>query len=110
MSNTSSAADVKLATNYETLRATLLSEPYANRLSRPLAFWALPSDRRLPTALLGRTLRDLLNHSFDQLAATAGIGRRKLETLIKLLVRATKEDAPESAMHDLLVADEAIAT
>jgi len=107
---TSSAFDVKLATNYQALQSTLLCEKYASRLDRPLAFWALPSDRRLPTALLGRTLRDLLGHSFDQLAATAGIGRRKLETLIKLLVRATKEDAPESAMHDLLGADEVIAT
>src|SRR3954453_13681070 len=106
MTSTSSAADVKLATNYETLRTTLLSEPYASRLSRPLAFWALPSDRRLPTAFLGRTLRDLLSQPFEQLAATAGIGRKKLETFIKLLVRATKEDAAESQLENLPGADE----
>src|SRR6188474_3265407 len=91
MANSSSATDVKLATNYQALQTTLLGDKFAGRLDRPLAYWALPSDRRLPTALLGRSLRDLLSHSFDQLAATAGIGRRKLETLIRLLVRATKE-------------------
>jgi len=106
MSKSSSAADVKLASNYESLRATLLGEQYAARLSRPLAFWALPSDRRLPTAFLGRTLSDLLGQSFDQLAVTAGIGRKKLETFIKLLVRATKEDAAEANLENLPGADE----
>jgi hypothetical protein len=109
MAKSSSAADVKLATNYETLQGTLLTEKFANRLDRPLAYWALPSDRRLPTALLGRKLGDLLAHSFDQLAATAGIGRRKLETLIRLLVRATKEDAAYSGGNDVPGADEEVA-
>src|SRR5437588_4985072 len=106
MAKTSSADDVKLATNYESLRATLLHEQYAGRLDRPLAFWALPSDRRLPMALLGRTLRDLFNDSFEQLASTAGIGRKKLETFIKLLVRATKEDAADANIENLPGADE----
>lgn len=109
MAKASSADDVKLASNYETLRSTLLGEQYAGRLDRALAFWALPSDRRLPTAFLGRTMRDLLSHPFEQLAATAGIGRRKLETFIKLLVRATKEDAPEAAIENLPGADEKLA-
>jgi len=109
MAKTSSAADVKLASNYESLRNTLLSEQYASRLNRPLAFWALPSDRRLPTAFLGRTLGDLLSQSFDQLATTAGIGRKKLETFIKLLVRATKEEAAEANVENLPGADEALA-
>lgn len=106
MAKTSSAADVRLATNYESLRNTLQGKAYAGRLERPLAFWALPSDRRLPTALLSNTLRELLNQSWDQLAATAGIGRKKLETLIKLLVRATKEDAQGATAEDLPGADE----
>jgi hypothetical protein len=109
MATTSSAADVKLASNYDSLRTTLLTEKYAPRLNRPLAFWALPSDRRLPTAFLSRTLRDLLSQSFDQLAATAGIGRKKLETFIKLLVRATKEDAAGATIDNLPGADEKLA-
>jgi hypothetical protein len=71
MAKTTSAADVKLASNYDSLRSTLLGEAYAARLDRPLAFWALPSDRRLPTAFLGKTLGELLHQPFDQLAATA---------------------------------------
>jgi hypothetical protein len=101
MNKPSSADDVKLMSSFESLRATLLSESYANRLDRQLAFWALPSDRRLPTAFLGRKLRDLLSQSWPQLSATAGIGRKKLETFIKLLVRATKEDAAVSAAEVL---------
>jgi hypothetical protein len=107
MAKTSSAADVKLATSYDALRTTLRGQQYVARLNRPLAFWALPSDRRLPTAFLGRTLGDLLDHNFDQLATTAGIGRKKLETFIKLLVRATKEDAPGAELENLPGADEA---
>jgi hypothetical protein len=106
MAKTSSAAEVKLGSHFETLKKTLQGEQYEARLNRQLAFWALPSDRRLPTALLGMTLRELLSQPFNQLAATAGIGHKKLETLIKLLVRATKEDGPEVAMENLPGADE----
>jgi len=92
MPKPSSADDVKLMSSYETVKATLLEPRFADRLDRPLAFWALPYDRRLPTAFLSRTLRDLLSTPFPLLAATAGIGRKKLTTFVKLLVRATKED------------------
>ncbi len=91
MPKPSSADDVKLMSSYETVKATLQEPSYADRLDKPLAFWALPNDRRLPTAFLGRTLRDLLHTPFPMLAATAGIGRKKLMTFVKLLVRATKD-------------------
>jgi hypothetical protein len=52
----------------------------------------LPNDRRLPLAFLGRTLRDLLNASFEELAATPGIGQKKIGSLIKLLSRAAKKN------------------
>src|SRR5262245_8683159 len=106
MAKSSSADEVKLVSHYETLRQTLQAEQFESRLNRPLAFWALPSDRRLPTALLGRSLRDLLSQPFNQLAATAGIGHKKLETFIKLLVRATKEDAPGAGIENLPGGDE----
>jgi hypothetical protein len=101
MTSPSSADDVKLMSSYDSLRATLLSGQYADRLDRQLAFWALPSDRRLPTALLAHTLRDLLKHNYKELASTAGIGRKKLETFVKLLVRATKEDATNTTLEQL---------
>jgi hypothetical protein len=107
MASPNSADDVKLMSSYETVRATLLSPALADRLDKPLAFWALPNDRRLPTAFLGRTLRDLLNTPFPQLAATAGIGRKKLGTFVKLLVRATKDDSPEPEQLTEFHAEEA---
>ena len=98
MPKPTSADDVKLMTSFETVRDTLLSPSLADRLDKPLAYWALPSDRRLPTAFLSRTLRDLLSTPFPLLAATAGIGRKKLTTFVKLLVRATKDEgtAPDT--------------
>jgi hypothetical protein len=110
MAKTSSATEVKLASNYESLRNTLRKKEFEDRLDRPLAFWALPSDRRLPNALLKRTLRELFTESFEQLATTAGIGQKKLEMFIKLLVRATKDDAADAKIENLPGADEVPAT
>ncbi len=107
MAKPTSADDVKLMSSYETVRATLLSPPLADRLDKPLAFWALPNDRRLPTAFLGKTLRELLNTPFPQLAATAGIGRKKLTTFVKLLVRSTKDDNPGPEQLTEMHAEEA---
>ncbi|MDX1946880.1 MAG: hypothetical protein SFU86_15870 [Pirellulaceae bacterium] len=102
MTKSSSADDVKLMSSYETVRATLLGPEYADRLDKPLAYWALPADRRLPTAFLGRKLGELLSTPYPQLAATAGIGRKKLGTFVKLLVRATKSDtSPPAALERL---------
>ena len=108
MSKSSSAADVKLASNYESLRATLLGRAICDRLDPPAGFLG-PAERspaadRVPGPHAARPARA---QSFDQLAATAGIGRKKLETFIKLLVRATKEDAAEAKIENLPGADEA---
>ena len=92
MVKASSADDVKLMTSFENVRNVLLSDQYADRLEMPLAYWVLRGDRRLPIAFLGRKLGDLLRTSFPQLAATAGIGKKKMHTLVELLARATKQD------------------
>jgi hypothetical protein len=63
-------------------------------LSKPLAYWALPNDRRLPLAFLGRTLGDLLSTPFEELSATPGIGQKKISSLVKLLHRATRDEPP----------------
>ena len=105
MTKPSSADDVKLASSYDSLRATLLADKYSDRLDRQLAFWALPTDRRLPTALLAFSLRDLLKQSYRELASTAGIGRKKMETFVKLLVRATKEDATNTTLDQMQMAE-----
>lgn len=82
--------DYKLVTAYESLRKRLLNAKFNDRLDKPLAFWAIASDRRLPLAFMGRTLRDLLNTPFDELFATAGIGQKKIRTFLMLLNRAAQ--------------------
>ena len=80
----------KLVTSFESVRQTLLSKD-DQRLGKPLAYWALPNDRRLPLALLDKTLNDLLSQPFDELSATPGIGQKKMGAMVKLLLRAANE-------------------
>lgn len=94
MAKVSSAEEFKLLTSFEAVRKTLLAERFADRLHKPLAYWALPNDRRLPLAFLGRTIDELLNTPFDQLTATPGIGQKKITSLVKLLHRATSDLPP----------------
>src|SRR5271167_4537907 len=58
MHKPASAEEYKLIGNFHAVRKTLRQDRFAERLDRPLAYWALPNDRRLPLAFLGRTLRD----------------------------------------------------
>ena len=93
--NKSSAVEsFQLASSFEAVRDMLLQSRFTDRMEKPLAFWALPNDRRLPLAFLGRTLRDLLNTPFEQLSATPGIGQKKIASLVKLLHRATRDEPP----------------
>jgi hypothetical protein len=94
MSKASSTETVNLGARFDEVRRHLLQDEYADRLTRPLEFWVLPSDRRLPLALLNRTLRDLLTTPFEELSATPGIGQKKINSLVKLLDRATKDEPP----------------
>ncbi len=91
MNQASSVEEYKQISSFQSLCQTLGDEKFADRMSKPLAYWALQSDRRLPLAFLGRTLGDLISKSYEELAATPGIGRRKMGSLLRLLTRATKE-------------------
>ena len=99
MAKTISAEEYKLRSSFEEIRKTLLTEQYQDRLDKPLAYWALPNDRRLPLAFLGRTIGDLLASPFDQLTATPGIGQKKIDSLVVLLRRAASEDSPSSTVE-----------
>jgi len=92
---TQSAEELKLKSSFESTKSIFAHEKYADRLDYHLAYWTLPSDRRLPLSLLDYPLRKVLNASFDELARTPGIGQKKLSSLILLLERAAK-DAPPS--------------
>jgi hypothetical protein len=100
MSKASSADRFKLINTFQALRKTILQKESSGDLEKPLAYWALPGDRRLPLAFLGRSLKDLMNVSFDDLAATPGIGQKKIGSLIRLLARAAKKPAPPGLLPD----------
>jgi hypothetical protein len=90
-----SVEDYNLVAHFERLRRSLLEAKADERLDKPLAYWALASDRRLPFAFLGRTLKDLLHTPFEELLATPGVGQKKICSLITLLSRAMKDVPPE---------------
>ncbi len=92
---TTSVEELQVVSRFESLRRSLLSEQYAVHMEKPLAYWALPTDRRLPLAFLGRTLKDLLGNSFEELASTPGIGQKKMRSFVKLLARVANTDASE---------------
>jgi hypothetical protein len=94
MTKVTSVEDYKIVSSFQSLRKTLLDDKFADRLEKPLAYWALPNDRRLPLAFLGRTIKDLLATPFEELSATPGIGQKKISSLVKLLSRATKDHPP----------------
>lgn len=91
----SSVEELQVVTRFESLRKILLSEPYANHLDKPLAYWALPTDRRLPLAFLGRPLGELLRTPFAELCRTPGIGQKKIRSFVKLLSRVANTDPAE---------------
>ena len=91
-----SVDDYKLLSSFEAVRKTLLSPNYTDRLEKPLAYWVLPNDRRLPLAFLPRPLQDLLETPFEDLSATPGVGQKKISSLVKLLHRATEEQTPST--------------
>jgi hypothetical protein len=94
MNRVTSVEEFKLISSFETLRKTLLQDRYRDRLEKPLGYWAIPSDRRLPLAFLGRTVGDLLSTPYADLNSTPGIGQKKIGSLVKLLARATRDEPP----------------
>ena len=101
LGNRTSGEELQAVGRFGSLRNLLLSQAYAEHLDKPLAYWALPSDRRLPLALLSRTLRELLGRPFAELSATQGIGRKKIASFVMLLARAANTDPSELPQETL---------
>lgn len=95
-----SAEDYTLMSSFRELQEQLSDATLAERLAKPLAYWALPCDRRLPYALLDRNVGDIIRASFRDLSATPGIGRKKMASLIMLLRRVVREDAGPTELDD----------
>lgn len=96
--------ELQLAMRFDELRKQLADPRYEPLYGKNLAFWALPSDRRLPLALMNRTLKQIISSSFTELAGTPGIGRKKLQGLLMLLERAVNTD-PNSVPTQVAVSD-----
>jgi len=107
--------DVQVVPQYEHLSSVLRQDQYSLHLTKPLAFWALPTDRRLPLVLINRTLGELLKIPFEELCRTPSIGEKKIQSYLTLLARAVNtktEDIPTSCLtaqteaHSTLFIDE----
>ncbi|MBX9789896.1 MAG: hypothetical protein K2Y37_13345 [Pirellulales bacterium] len=94
LNRTSSIAEFRLNSRFGELRDQLSNERFACRLEKPLAYWALPKDRRLPLAFMGRTVHDLLSTPFEDLLATPGVGEKKIQSLLDLLDRVAVDPCP----------------
>lgn len=102
MNRARSVEDFRLVGRFSQLCKTLEAPDFADCRSRPLSFWALANDRRLPFALLDRTIDDLIRMSYADLAATPGVGAKKITTLLTLLERAASDPAspPKNTLAD----------
>lgn len=92
LDRTSAVVDFQLLAQFQRLRDTLLEERFASHWERPLAYWALPNDRRLPLAFMDRSIRTLLETPFDELHSTPGVGQKKIRSMVELLTRATADE------------------
>ncbi len=101
MSSTPSAMQEEMQNigQFQRLSKILLSSRYCEYWEKPLAYWVLPADRRLPLIFLSRNLGDLLRSSYEELSKTPGIGRKKMTALMKLFARAAEAN-PENAFAD----------
>ena len=86
----------RLQGTYERLRRGLLAAPDDGRLDRPLSYWVTPTDRRMPLALLDRTVRDLLADDLAALMQTPGVGQKKILGFFDLLRRALQSQEPNA--------------
>lgn len=98
-----STEDFAIKAKFEELVARLTEAP-TDQLELPIAHWAVASDRRLPYALLDRTVRQLTTTSFEDLLGTPGVGHKKFASLVMLLQRAWEAaEAPVEPLSDPVV-------
>ncbi|HVC95260.1 MAG TPA: hypothetical protein VND64_16310 [Pirellulales bacterium] len=108
---TKATVDYNLTAGLGEARRKLLSQAdCAERLEKPLAYWVVSGDRRLPFAFLDRALGELVETPLADLLATPGIGIRKVQTLIMLLNRASQPLPPGALAPPVDVAPKDLAT
>jgi hypothetical protein len=89
--------DYSIRARFDDICQRLRDSQLNDRLEKPIGYWALAGDRRLPYALLERKVSDILATPFRELARTPAIGKKKLSSLVVLLERVLMEDNPNHA-------------
>lgn len=100
MTNSDGVAECSVRARFDDLRRRIngcqeSSIPGGQHWDKPLGYWAWAGDRRLPYALLDRSVREVLQSSFQDLSRTPGIGKKKMASLVVLLERAAQHEAAQ---------------
>jgi hypothetical protein len=85
------AAEYSVRAQFDDLCRRLMQQQVEHQLDRPLGYWALAGDRRLPYALLDQRVREIIQTPFAELSRTPGIGKKKLASLVVLLERVARD-------------------
>jgi hypothetical protein len=109
MTNSEFAAAIEysIRARFDEISQLLRDPQYASRCDKPIGYWALTGDRRLPYALLERTVGDITATSFRDLSQTPAIGKKKMASLVMLLERVVDDRQPAPAV---VVPDESVVT
>ena len=87
------AAEYSVRAQFDDLCRRLAELPDGQRLDKPVGYWALAGDRRLPYALLEKRVREILQTPFSELSRTPGIGKKKMASLVMLLDRVLSDNS-----------------
>jgi hypothetical protein len=107
MSESVAVVEYSIRARFDEICERLRESQCNDRLEKPVGYWAVAGDRRLPYALLERKVSDLISTPLKELARTPAIGKKKLASLVVLLERVYAEHRP--AASQVVVRAEAVA-
>jgi hypothetical protein len=103
VSESVAAVEYTIRARFDEICQRLQESDLRDRLDKPIGYWALTADRRLPYALLERKVGDLIATPFKELARTPAIGKKKLASLVTLLERVRIDQKPSTLSADPLL-------
>ena len=84
---------VQLAARFDSVCRQLNEPQFIGWHHRPLLFWTLRDDRRLPRTFLSEPVGTLIGRNYTDLIRTRGVGHKKMTALVELLERAVQTQA-----------------
>ncbi|MGE3775727.1 MAG: hypothetical protein AB7F89_00970 [Pirellulaceae bacterium] len=94
MTESGAAVEYSIRARFDEICQRLKASQLTDRLEKPVGYWALTGDRRLPYALLERRVSEIVHTPFKELARTPAIGKKKLGSLVVLLERVLADQQP----------------